>query len=85
MGKLPNVILNEGDLDNLNEQINELCCAKYLLISPSTFPYYSGMISNGLKFVDKRFIEMRENTLKNIIDLPKFIVYDNFKDVLLIY
>ena len=26
LGKLPNVILNEGDLDNINKQINELCC-----------------------------------------------------------
>jgi len=80
LGKLPNVILNEGDLDNINKQINELCCFKYLLLSPSTFSYYSGIISNGFKFVDKKFIKIRENTLKNTIDLPNFIVYDNFKD-----
>ena len=82
LGKLPNVILNEGDLDNLDKQINELCCAKYLLLSPSTFSYYSGIISNGLKFVDKKFIKIRENILKNTINLPQFIVYDNFEDIL---
>ena len=80
LGKLPNVILNEGDLDNINKQINELCCFKYLLLSPSTFSYYSGIISNGFKFVDKKFIKIRENTLKNTIDLPNFVVYDNFED-----
>lgn len=82
LGKLPNVILNEGDLDNLDKQINELCRAKYLLLSPSSFSYYSGIISNGLKFVDNKFIKIRENILKNTIDLPQFIVYDNFEDVL---
>lgn len=82
LGKLSNVILNEGDLDNLDKQINELCCAKYLLLSPSTFSYYSGIISNGLKFVDKKFIEIRENVLKNTLDLPNFVVYDNFEDIL---
>lgn len=82
LGKLPNVILNEGNLDNLDEQINELCRAKYLLLSPSTLPYYSGIISNGLKFIDKKSIEIRENTLKNTIDLPQFIVFTDFKDVL---
>lgn len=80
LGKLPNVILNEGDLNNINKQINELCCFKYLLLSPSTFSYYSGIISNGFKFVDKKFIKIRENTLKNTIDLPNFVVYDNFED-----
>lgn len=80
LGKLPNVILNEGDLCNLDKQINELCRAKYLLLSPSSFSYYSGIISNKLKFVDNKFIKIRENILKNTIDLPNFIVYDNFED-----
>lgn len=80
LGKLPNVILNEGDLDNLDKQINELCRFKYLLLSPSSLSYYSGIISNKLKFVDKKFIKIRENILKNTIDLPNFIVYDNFED-----
>lgn len=82
LGKLPNVILNEGDLDNLDKQINELCRAKYLLLSPSTLSYYSGIISSGMKFVDKKFIEIRENVLKNTIDLPQFIVFTDFKEVL---
>jgi hypothetical protein len=82
LGELSNVILNEGDLDSLDKQINELCRAKYLLLSPSTFSYYSGIISNGLKLVDKKFIEIRENVLKNTIDLPQFIVFNKFEDVL---
>ena len=82
LGKLPNVILNEGNLENLDKQINELCRAKYLLLSPSTLSYYSGIISSGLKFVDKKFIEIRENVLKNTIDLPQFIVFTDFKEVL---
>ena len=80
LGKLPNVILNEGDLDNIYKQINELCCFKYLLLSPSTFSYYSGIISNNLKFVDKKIINMHKNALRNTIDLPSFIVYDNFEN-----
>lgn len=61
LGKLPNVILNERDLDNIDKQINELCCFKYLLLSPSSISYYSGIISNKLKFVDNKFIKIREN------------------------
>ena len=79
---MPNVILNEGDLNNIDKQINELCRAKYLLLSPSTFSYYSGIISSGLKFVDNKFIKIRENILKNTINLPQFIVYDKFEDIL---
>lgn len=82
LGKLPNVILNEGDLDNLDKQINELCRAKYLLISPSHFCYYSGITSNGLKFVDNKTINIHSDALKNTIDLPNFVVYDNFEDIL---
>lgn len=80
LGNLPNVILNEGDLDNIDKQINELCRSKYLLLSPSTFSYYSGIISKGLKFVDKKMLW--RDALRNIIDLPQFIVYDNFEDIL---
>ena len=82
LGDLPNVILNEGDLDNVKQHINELCRAKYILLSPSTFSYYSGMISNGLKFIDIKSINRYQNILKNTIDLPNFIVYDDFKNVL---
>ena len=82
LGKLPNVILNEGDLDNLDKQINELCNSKYLLLSPSTFAYYSGMISNGIKFVDKKIIDLHNNALRNTVDMPSFVVYDNFEDML---
>lgn len=79
--KLKNVILKEGNLDNINEQINDLCNAKYSILSPSTFSYYSGMISKGLKFVDHKVIDIRENTLKNTIDLPQFITYNDFSEV----
>lgn len=82
LGKLPNVILNEGDLDNLRQHINELSRSKYLLLSPSTLAYYSGTISNGLKFVDKRMIEIHPNALTNTVDLPQFTVFDDFKDIL---
>ena len=82
LGKLPNVILNEGDLDNLDKHINELCSAKYLLSSPSHFSYYSSIISNGLKFVDDRVLNMHPDALGNTKDLPQFIFYDNFEDVL---
>jgi len=79
--KLNNVILKEGNLQNINEQINMLCNAKYLILSPSTFSYYAGMISTGIKFVDNKIISMKQTTLRNTTDLPQFITYDDFSEV----
>ena len=45
--KLKNVILKDGNFNNINKHINYLCNAKYLILSPSSFSYYSGMINRG--------------------------------------
>lgn len=82
LGKLPNVILKEGNLDNLDIQINELCRAKYLLLSPSTLSYYCGMISKGIKFIDKIMISLHKNGLSNTTDLPNFNVFGVSDEIL---
>lgn len=79
--KLKNVILKEGNFNNINKHINYLCNAKYLILSPSTFSYYSGMINRGLKFVDHKVIDLGKNILRNTIDLPQFITYNDFSEV----
>jgi len=81
LGELPNVILKEGNLDNLDLQINEMCRAKYLILSPSSLSYYSGMISKGIKFIDIKMINIRKNILLNTTCLPTFNVFREFDEI----
>lgn len=80
LGKLKNVNLNEGDLDNCEQQFNELTRSKYLILSPSGFSLFSGFINKNKVFVDKLFIKERPNIFKNLNILPEFITYDKFSD-----
>jgi len=82
LGKLENVNLYEGDLDNCEQQFNELTRSKYLILSPSGFSLFSGFINKNKVFVDRLFIKERPNIFKNIDILPEFITYDNFKDTI---
>ena len=81
LGKLKNVNLNEGDLDNCEQQFNELTRSKYLILSPSGFSLFSGFINKNKVFVDKLFIKDRPNIFKNVDILPEFITYDKFSNI----
>ena len=39
------------------------------------------MINRGLKFVDHKVIDLGKNILRNTIDLPQFITYNDFSEV----
>tara|TARA_B110001452_G_C15241431_1_gene429866 strand:- start:4991 stop:5932 length:942 start_codon:yes stop_codon:yes gene_type:complete len=84
LGTLENVTLikGKGTGPDFHKQFNELCRNKIVIMSPSSFSLWVGFITSGIVLVDKKCINCRPNLFRHSENIPNFIVFENFIDII---
>jgi hypothetical protein len=77
LNNIENVYVKLGNKQNINEQFNELCRSKILIVSPSSLSLFAAFISNGIILIDENHAKCRPNLFKYLNNVSNFTIFNS--------